>query len=611
MQHVTAEGPSSDIKQTLSPTKLAMAENRYREIVSSCKRVVARFAFKHYPTVSDAMGVIHLSRNDFIRRHGNYRASSEGFHTYVLTPLKPSLESLFETEETAEMTASVAFPFLSEEGCSFAAEYNAVYGHYPIFHIIYDFIRHHSHRDVHMYRLKHGLSADGTKKDINSIASSFNLTRERARQITVKPAFLSQIDAFVRHEKHLGRYSMPGQPICFPTSLWFVGLTERERLQSSFVLFAEIYCNYFSFRHEHFHNLRYIVASDIQEDVKKVITGLEDYRKRSYTRQTAVPIDSFLNEFPSSVRLNVSPQTVALVLAPVLDITVDNNLNLVFEKNTLDIEDEVVSLLDYHGRPMRFCEIVAGIRHTNPSLTVKDSTIRFIIRQSERIVQLGKTSVYGLRDWPDIYIGNIRDSVKEILSESTQPIHTDEIVSRVMNRHPNTTPKSIISSISQSNHFVKFKPNHFGLKDKTYSPVFHIVPRRPRNDAEANLAALIDFVSAHRRLPCLLSSIEEIRLRRWIKNALNGRIDLSDGLKERLCEFLHEKRHLPQNQREYSFFCNCEKYRRFVVQHGRRPDCKNEAQLYHWHRHATACFSVLSDNCRSYLAQLSEICLSQ
>ena len=101
--------------------------------------------------------------------------------------------------------------------------------------------------------------------------------------------------------------------------------------------------------------------------------------------------------------------------------------------NPKNIRDKIYIVLRDEGKPMHFSEIAAAIRKS--SFKRNKVTIQAIhneLIKDGRFVLIGR-GIYALKQW-GYKKGTVADVIYEILEESAEPVHRDDIVRRVLEK---------------------------------------------------------------------------------------------------------------------------------------------------------------------------------
>lgn len=99
--------------------------------------------------------------------------------------------------------------------------------------------------------------------------------------------------------------------------------------------------------------------------------------------------------------------------------------------NPKNIRDKIYVILQQHGKHMHFSEIAEAIKGSD--FKRKDVTTQAIhneLIKDKRFVLIGR-GIYALKEW-GYKKGTVADIITEVLKESGEPLHRDEIVKRVL-----------------------------------------------------------------------------------------------------------------------------------------------------------------------------------
>lgn len=99
--------------------------------------------------------------------------------------------------------------------------------------------------------------------------------------------------------------------------------------------------------------------------------------------------------------------------------------------NPKNIRDKIYVILADSGKPMHFSEIAGAIKDSNfKRRDVTTQAIHNELIKDKRFVLIGR-GIYALNDW-GYSRGTVSDIIADILKESGEPLHRDEIVKRVL-----------------------------------------------------------------------------------------------------------------------------------------------------------------------------------
>lgn len=163
-------------------------------------------------------------------------------------------------------------------------------------------------------------------------------------------------------------------------------------------------------------------SKKIRGEVDKIVSAIKKHGEPLTIEQLH---DQLSYEHPSYVRALAS---VSKLLAHL-----NGNWGLVKwpTVNPKNIRDKIYVILSKNGKPMHFSEIAESIKDS--SFKRKDVTTQAIhneLIKDSRFVLIGR-GIYALDNW-GFGTGTVADIIAEVLKESPDPLHRDEIVKRVL-----------------------------------------------------------------------------------------------------------------------------------------------------------------------------------
>ena len=107
---------------------------------------------------------------------------------------------------------------------------------------------------------------------------------------------------------------------------------------------------------------------------------------------------------------------------------VDEKDDFVAERNKISVTYELLDILKKRGKPMRAEEISKMFHSRCPTYRpLSLSSVRTYLKSIDGVSSLGRTGLYGLEEWENIYWGTMIDKIYEILSLAGSPMPLDEI----------------------------------------------------------------------------------------------------------------------------------------------------------------------------------------
>lgn len=160
----------------------------------------------------------------------------------------------------------------------------------------------------------------------------------------------------------------------------------------------------------------------VREQVDQVVAAIKKHGEPATIDQLHGQL-SF--DHPSHVR---ALATVSKHLSNLKDMWGLNKWPTVNPKN---IRDKIYVILAENGKPMHFSEIADSIKDSNFSRkNVTTQAIHNELIKDKRFVLIGR-GIYALDSW-GYSKGTVADTISDILRASSEPLHRDEIVKRVL-----------------------------------------------------------------------------------------------------------------------------------------------------------------------------------
>jgi hypothetical protein len=160
----------------------------------------------------------------------------------------------------------------------------------------------------------------------------------------------------------------------------------------------------------------------LREQVDAVVAAV---KKHGEPLTIEVLHDQLNHEHPSHVR---ALATVSKHLSNLKEMWGLNKWPTVNPKN---IRDKIYVILAENSKPMHFSEIAGSIKDSNFSRkNVTTQAIHNELIKDKRFVLIGR-GIYALDTW-GYSKGTVADTIADILRKSSEPLHRDEIVKRVL-----------------------------------------------------------------------------------------------------------------------------------------------------------------------------------
>lgn len=193
----------------------------------------------------------------------------------------------------------------------------------------------------------------------------------------------------------------------------------------------------------------------IREQVDKVVATIKKGSEPITIEQLHDQLDY---EHPSNVRALAS---VSKHLSTLNDLWGLNKWPTVNPKN---IRDKIYVILAENGKPMHFSEIADNIKDSNFSRkNVTTQAIHNELIKDKRFVLIGR-GIYALDSW-GYSKGTVADTIAGILKKSSEPLHRDEIVKRVL-KSRQVKETTILLNLQSKPQFKRVAKATYTLADK-------------------------------------------------------------------------------------------------------------------------------------------------
>lgn len=576
---------------------------KFEEFTSNSPKIVRTFQKSNIKSTYDLIPFLEYDLVQFINKFGK-KKSCIVFYKQILIPFRKLLHKIVKNpgkDESIRLRICYKYPFLLDEAFDFVLEYFKEHNYFPLFYILCEYLKNSDKRECQIFNMRFGINKC-MPMTIEEIATKFGLTYERVRQILTK-SILEQVP--INNDDNWVHYSNKDIILFSPASEYFKKIVIDEQLHITFEAFSRLYCSAFLFLYTHKNGYEYTVSSEYAEIVAVACDVLYKLQKNDYSEDTYISYSTIFNEkkFQSSEISNLILNDVAKLL----EIPVVNGA-FFFEQNHIDVDKEVYNLLYHKGEPMHIDVIQKYLQDKYPNHKFILSSLKAKIRGNTKILPVGKTSMYKLSHWRNVYSGSIRDLVREIMSARELPIDIDELTDKVTDVFE-TNKKNIHSSITGCKDFIPFGSGLYGLRGKDYPPEYVEVDlSRLRASFDERFEQYKSFVEQYQHIPYASGEDEEESLKRWQVNVYKRILEVTDEQVEKLKTFIDANKHLPCNGIEYNFYRNCRDYIDYVKANYELPNRTNAVTLYNWFYKQKSIANDYDDNrARFFKELLSEL----
>jgi hypothetical protein len=300
------------------------------------------------------------------------------------------------------------------------------------------------------------------RQTLEQIGKTFNITRERVRQI--EKAAIQKLQATKSAEvakseqRIIDILEQAGGLARVSTVAEMLGVPEIDK---AYVLFLATLAGKI-----------HVIAED--DMLRPTLALAKTFNPRSINdlRQRLVDAVSTIGQ-PATIK------TIAAQMGDSIDLTALESLAGTskelahFEKNwgliswpqvnPKSIRDKTYLVLGKHGKPLHFTEISDRIRNSN--FRRRDVTVQAVhneLIKDPRFILIGR-GIYALAEW-GYTPGTVADIIIDVLRQES-PLHKDEIVRRVLEKRQVRTT-TIILNLQEKDHFERVAKATYKLKDK-------------------------------------------------------------------------------------------------------------------------------------------------
>lgn len=402
-----------------------------------------------------------------------YKLSCWRYSHRVLTLLIAELkETLFWYEgisgdELGKSIVANNYRYLTEEQTCFVAGFHKQYGYYPMFFLLREYLMKTTDKFEWTFAKATGIY-DGKPKTLEEIAKEMGYSKPTVRSY------------YVRAPRHLFRdkgwlyYKFRTDLVIPDVDELYKSVVENEKVNIPFESFAKICTDGFGLKLAKVNDKHFLVNDKLHVSViYKACSTINAINNRIKGETCSIPLGNVLDDAPVELR-GVHMKALPVIISKAYGLTVDEDKNIIFQPQGIDVIYEVTEILRKKGKPMELEELYKAFIKRQPE--AKDMSLDYFkgkISRAETIKPIGKSMRYALTEWEHVYRGTIRQLVADVLKEAKTPLHIDKIMKKVLKVYPHTNKRSVAWSLKQDEaRFAKFGDGVYGLVDKQYSKKF-------------------------------------------------------------------------------------------------------------------------------------------
>lgn len=373
--------------------------------------------------------------------------------------------------EHTEVYTLGLFPFLSDEKVSFVVDFHKKFGCYPMFSLLVDYLwkGYGQERRIALHYL-------GICQERISTAEAlkrYKVTKARLDKILSKPLLDSE-DSFIMGDHWKGYDYLYGMPFIGFFSPVCKDILEKEQLQMDAIGLMELvllrnacYPENKQFKKVEIGNKVMLVNASLfdSEEIAKLAAKVKGLLEVERIKDEYCQADIFLRDLDVQKLGGVEHfhAFFAYFMLHAFAIEVDDKGGFVAERNRISVTYELLDILTKSGKPMRAEEVCKAFRSRCPSYRpLSVSSIRTYLKTMDGVNSLGRTGLYGLESWENVYWGTLIDKIYEILALARRPLPLTAIYQQVKEYFPNSTKSSVEGSmrLDARHRFVFDKEKH-------------------------------------------------------------------------------------------------------------------------------------------------------
>ena len=608
-----------EITYFLSPVRRIAIESCFQKLCDQLSTRAKRIQENVFPTYKECVSYFPDIRLASLEALLLKRFASKNNKTFqelidFIYNYRRSVTLFFDSDiKSQEWIYKNEFPFLPDYEIHFLSDYMRNHNSYPLIRIVYHYLKNTDSRNEKIYCFYKGL-LDGIPHTLEQTANHYGIAEARVRQVLASnPLIQSHILEHNDWEKYSALFSIP---FITESSPQFRMIREEEELTFGFDIFAIIislvaghkdYC----ILNNHFLVNKSLIdvlgVDEIIKEIKTIING-------KYTRDTSFNINDLIGDVPEYLKADAL-LLFTYIISNIYGKTVKEN-RFVMEQNKIDASMEVYNILSQNGKPMHIDDIFEAFNKIYPNHKYRNaSSLRRVLLMNTHVISIRNTSTYALDSW-NIFAGGVRDRIKEILSDSSTPMHLDEITQMVLDVIPRSNKRSISSTMGgmlSMNVLVKFENNMWGLSSREYSPIYKLERETLNLSFDERLHNFENFVVTYQRFPFSSGSEYEVSISRWLRNIKDGLLDITEEQRQKLDNmiFNFQLKNYPQTSIEYKFREKCKDYKDYIDTYNKIPTRKDNQLLYDWMKKVSSCYNNYTDNRRYYIDELLNYISSQ
>ena len=485
----------------------------YTERISDLSTRTQHVIMEQLPTYKEAIRLFGLSieeLGDCLFPKRLMRKTTDEIFFFLQESKKALLEfdSLDEREIKRQVVAG-KYPYLESDDYDHVSDFHEQFGRYPMFFLLRKALSKSKERQDVVFAMSTGL-LDGRRRTLEEIGDCYGLTRERIRQI------LHSVSKSLFRDKEWKLYHFKDVTVATEDDELYLNVVRNEKVDISFEVFARVCSLGFPLKSIKENGELFLLNNRFDNQIiDEVCQNIKHLKSKKRGEDEVVQLDSLLVDVPAR-SFDTYRQILLTIIAKAYGIIADDNGNMLFPKSPkigFNKEEELYIILKENGAPMSLTELFEELKRKHPEIKYEEpEQIRWILLHSDRISAIGKTSKYALSEWENVFKGNIRDLIIQILENSSEPVHIDNLMKAILPIYPNTSKNSVLSSMyNDSTRFISIGDGYYGLAKKNYQ---NWRKENEELDFKEKCEQYLDFVKTRFYLP---SATTNRKLYQWFK----------------------------------------------------------------------------------------------
>lgn len=530
----------SDSPSSGKVSRIEVTNDYYYMLLEECgNSQLADITKKIAPQFYDAIKYCSLSFDDFFKiaksLYDLTDTQKRDIYGLFISIKSALIEAIIE-EDSSIVEGKIIekkFPFVRKEWGYFMASFKRSHSHYPMFYLLQQILSCSTNYKDKTYSEYYGIGCPETPS-VAALADKHSTSRQTILNILKKVPKAIESKGLLQmpdwdfypiiHDSVIEEYSSELSTIIDSEQLT---VTPKALIEGILSLHFEY--NVFSVN-----GYSYYFRKDSFQDFDPV-EGLKYLKKLSKSGSREAQTIYMFNLFGDhNFKTWVPFRTISLIIEQELGFTLEDDEYIDIESR-FDADALLIEILENENKPMTLSDILEQYNNNSPEPSTTEAIKARLYRLND-VVTLGNTGYFGLSYWKNIYFGNIRDLIVEVMDEYGHPIYFNTIFNRVLQFFPNTNERSVESSIKQTQTHYTFKciGNKFYCSEEDREKIYDSFVELHSPSEEERLREIETFLTEYQRFPLRQGCFAEASLRNWIHEVTTGVKTLSTPNKLKL-----------------------------------------------------------------------------